>query len=458
VMTRPDQPNDRCRARGRTAVSRVIAVASTAVVISVAVPSHAQMNPVSGTTVTSPLIDSLLKSAPDGDAERRFWNTLAARGAPIVDRYSHPDSSVVTFVFRGGAAVRAISLASPINVLFVRPPIVPTEELVHAGPQFSRVPSTDVWYLSMVAPNDLRAPYRLRVTTDSTPIGNAGLRAPTSVPPGAGERTDSLNPKTWNGFSVVELPNAPGQPWRSAAAVRGKWIRHALTTRVGGPAKPFWVYVPPDVQSGKARVPLVLGLSSGTFDQLIPAAEIIDAMSDVVRPILAVVDEIAGDDTSRYQRTISFLADELVPWLRAQYPTSTRPRDVIVAGSSRRGVIATLAALARPDVFGNVLSMSGGFSWRPPGERELEWATHTIADRPKANVRFYLSVGTLETGVSTRNQGHYLLATNRHLRDVLRARGYALTYEEVSGVHSELNWQDQFARGISRLLGSRRER
>jgi enterochelin esterase family protein len=102
------------------------------------------------------------------------------------------------------------------------------------------------------------------------------------------------------------------------------------------------------------------------------------------------------------------------------------------------------------------LSMSGGFSWRPPGEREFEWATHTIADRPKSNVRFFLSVGTLETGVSTRNQGHYLLATNRHLRDVLRARGYALTYEEVSGVHSELNWQDQFARGISRLLDSRR--
>jgi enterochelin esterase family protein len=296
------------------------------------------------------------------------------------------------------------------------------------------------------------------VTTDSTPTGKAGLRAPTSVPPAAGERTDSLNAKTWNGFSVVELRNAPGQPWRSAAAVRGKWIRHALTPRVGGPTKPFWVYVPPEAQSGKARVPLVLGVSSGTFDRLIPAGEIVDALSVSPRPIVAVVDEIADDDTSRYQRTISFLADELVPWLRAQYPVSTRPRDVIVAGSSRRGVIATLAALARPDVFGNVLSMSGGFSWRPPGEREFEWATHTIADRPKSNVPFFLSVGTLETGVPTRNQGHYLLATNRHLRDVLRARGYALTYEEVSGVHSELNWQDQFARGLSRLLDSRRER
>jgi enterochelin esterase-like enzyme len=104
-------------------------------------------------------------------------------------------------------------------------------------------------------------------------------------------------------------------------------------------------------------VPLVLGLSSGTFDRLIPAGEIVDALSVIPRPIVAVVDEIADDDTSKYLRTISFLADELVPWLRAQYPVSTRPRDVIVAGSSRRGVIATLAACTTGCVWKRVVDV-----------------------------------------------------------------------------------------------------
>jgi hypothetical protein len=84
VMNRPHQPNDRCRARGRTTVSRVIAVASTAAFVSVAAPAHAQLIPVSGATVTSPLIDSLLKSAHDGDAERRFWDTVRSSAACLL--------------------------------------------------------------------------------------------------------------------------------------------------------------------------------------------------------------------------------------------------------------------------------------------------------------------------------------------------------------------------------------
>lgn len=61
----------------------------------------------------------------------------------------------------------------------------------------------------------------------------------------------------------------------------------------------------------------------------------------------------------------------------------------------------------------------------------------------------------METGISDTNRGHYLLGTNRHMRDILAARGYDFTYVEFPGAHTEVNWEDQFAAGLA-TLGSKR--
>jgi enterochelin esterase family protein len=66
-------------------------------------------------------------------------------------------------------------------------------------------------------------------------------------------------------------------------------------------------------------------------------------------------------------------------------------------------------------------------------------------------IRLYLAAGRLETFVSDVNAGHYLLATNRHMRDVLAGRGYDVEHVELDGVHSELNWEDQLAAGLAWL-------
>ena len=71
-------------------------------------------------------------------------------------------------------------------------------------------------------------------------------------------------------------------------------------------------------------------------------------------------------------------------------------------------------------------------------------------------VQLYVAAGELETVVTPGNAGHYMVATNRHFRNVLLAAGYRFTYRELNGVHSELNWQDGLAEGLIRLIGPRR--
>lgn len=51
------------------------------------------------------------------------------------------------------------------------------------------------------------------------------------------------------------------------------------------------------------------------------------------------------------------------------------PAQTIVGGGSYGGLAATFAAFQHPELFGNVLSMSGSYWWTPPDESEHEWLT-----------------------------------------------------------------------------------
>jgi hypothetical protein len=45
------------------------------------------------------------------------------------------------------------------------------------------------------------------------------------------------------------------------------------------------------------------------------------------------------------------------------------------------------------------------------------------------------------------------IAANRHMRDVLNAKGYAIGYSEYDGGHAFLNWSGGMARGLLFLYG-----
>jgi enterochelin esterase family protein len=168
--------------------------------------------------------------------------------------------------------------------------------------------------------------------------------------------------------------------------------------------------------------------------------------------VVIAVDPVEGSEAQGYGPEADYVAGTLIPWARSRYGLSADPEDVVVTGTSRRGLMATLVAFQRPDAVGKALSLSGSFYWSPPGHPEAEWLTSRFAGEPRRDVRLYLAVGSLETVVTPQNRGLYLLATNRHMRDVLVARGYPHAYREVVGVHDEITWQSALASGLVELL------
>jgi enterochelin esterase family protein len=152
------------------------------------------------------------------------------------------------------------------------------------------------------------------------------------------------------------------------------------------------------------------------------------------------------------------LTGELLPMLRSAYDLSG---EVVVGGNSLGGLAACFAAYERPDVFGAVLSVSGSHWWgflpTPEGwgkDGEPEWLTRQYAAAPPAPVRFWIDAGRLETGASPLSPGVDQRAANRHLRTVLQAKGYDVTYHEAPGGHDFATFRRSAVKGLQTLLGA----
>jgi enterochelin esterase family protein len=126
-----------------------------------------------------------------------------------------------------------------------------------------------------------------------------------------------------------------------------------------------------------------------------------------------------------------------------------------VGGSSYGGLASSFAAFQHPEVFGNVLSQSGSYWWKPEEAMEDEWLTRRFALAPKLALRFYMDVGLRETSKITDTGPNHRLG-NRHMRDVLEAKGYRVTYVEYNGGHDYIWWQGTLADGLLALLKGRK--
>jgi enterochelin esterase-like enzyme len=204
-----------------------------------------------------------------------------------------------------------------------------------------------------------------------------------------------------------------------------------------------------------------------SYIRTVPTAALLDHLHAAGRlpPFLLV--NIGHAYDTRYSRDhelgcnpsfVDALVYDLLPWLRQRYQYSPHPHATIVGGASLGGLATAYAARRYPQVFGNVLSQYGFFSWAPPSAddtTEYEWLAHQFLDSPTLPVRFSLNVGVFDNvGFRNHKQRPSLLIANRHLRDILRAKGYQVAYTEFYGGHDELSKQHTLADALLALCGT----
>ncbi len=255
---------------------------------------------------------------------------------------------------------------------------------------------------------------------------------------------------------------AQGAPPSGAPAARavdprpsvpaGRVTLHSVPSALLGVTRRVWVYVPPGYDpAARAPYPLLVAFDGQDYLSDVPLPLMLDTLlaAGKAPPFVAVlVDDSSGAartaELGNNARFARFLAEELVPWVRAGWHVTADPHRVIITGSSAGGLGAAFAAWRHPGTFANVLAQSGAF-WRgaegsngPP----YEWLTAQVAAAPRADVRFVLDVGAPETHAVLGGAGPVFIEANRRFRDALVGRGYAVTYTEVPGaVHAPESWK-----------------
>lgn len=189
------------------------------------------------------------------------------------------------------------------------------------------------------------------------------------------------------------------------------------------------------IAAGEITAPIMVGIYNRGFDRMSEYA-----------PTPA---EFSGWDGEKCQSTgdarryAKFVAQELKPFIDAEYSTLKGPRHTAVVGSSMGGLVSLYFALWHPRVFGHVAALSPSLWW------DDQVVIKDFARlRRKTAVRLWLDMGTAEPGWEV----------VRAMRDGLVKRGWKpgkdLHYREVAGAeHTEHAWAARIGDVLKWLWG-----
>ncbi|EGD22781.1 enterochelin esterase [Rhodococcus hoagii] len=374
------------------------------------------------------------------DLQRR----LQVEGGPLIDP-GPPGFATVTFVWRAPAG-------SPVRHVYLEANGV-TDRRDPDANALRRLPGSDLWVLSRQVPEAWRGGYGFLPRVDPITEPAAGQtewewwRGVI-----AGLVTDELNPLPvvasmgLPARSEAVMPGAPPQRWWvHGAAPRGRMTEERRS--LAGVDRSIWFYEPPGLVDRERPVLIVFDGRVAAVE--IPLAPALDRLGERGHrvPLVVMIDSIDPGLRSRElpcsPEFLDALTGDLLPHLRARWGATGDPASVLVGGSSYGGLAATFAALQAPDYVGGAVSLSGSFWWpRPPmAGRSIQ---DRLAELEVGGSRFWMAAGLLEPR---------LIEENREVRDLLRAKGFDVTYREFCGGHDYIQWRDLLVEGASALLG-----
>ena len=421
--------------------------------------------PAPATTDVSPRIQRITNQA-EADI---FWKEIGPNGSPLIEPIKDDlINRFATFLWRGNDDTQRVLLNFP----HCSP--IPGDCFLH------HVEGTDVWYRTLRLDHRLRTTYLLTPNAPAVPPGTKiddDLLSQVSVR----SQRDPLNPKAiWDsakdpdlpshhGSSKLEMPDAPPQPWadKRPGAPAGEIVKQDFASALLKNTRPIFVYLPPGYSKDAQPYDLLVVFDGDTFIDVVPTPTTLDNLLSEKRisPTIAVmvgnVNGMRGTELPCNPTFAEFLNSELIPWLRRNYNVARDPQRVTIGGCSYGGLAATCAAYRHPETFGNVLSQSGSYWWTPPPDpskpdsfapdADPSYVAQLFVNSPKLPIRFYLDAGSME--LDKTGEGGSILVPNRHLRDVLRAKGYEVFYQEFQGGHDYVSWRGTIADGLILLGG-----
>lgn len=394
-----------------------------------------------------PLLQQITKSVQTGADWRSAWLQLKQQDMPLKTRQSD-GSYRVTFIYQGAKR----------NVRLLGGPSSDHDWL-------TPIAGTDLWYRSYVVPSSTRLSYKL---APDVPDIQAPARAQ-RVAILATAKRDPLNPviypadetDPYQQSSVLVLPEAPEQPGSDASiALTGKMDSDVLTSKLLGNSRTITVYHSSNFVKGKAGNIRLLAFDGPKYQRHINTPAIVEYLSQkgLIPPVqLVLIDPIDNETrAAELPDNIKFgqmLIKELLPQLERKYGSFFNAGETILTGSSFGGLAALQLAWRHPQIFGNVIAQSPSLWW--DNRQEPAHGTYLLSERFLASellpLQIFISAGIYESAHGAQGDKG-ILDGSRNLKDVLRAKGYQVTYREYAAGHDYSAWRGALADGLIALF------
>ncbi len=384
----------------------------------------------------SPRLIALQKSLTQESETQGFWQEIEAEGTPLVESAGN-DQFLVTLLWRDQQASKRDKITCSMGGL------LNSRSMAHSLFQLG---DSDIWYRTYQLPATVRATYHFFVNNE--PVSDPLSKHTLHVPP---DEVSVFLDKEMH-LGIVELPAAPPEiPWLELKQETPRDILHSqlFSSSTVGHDYRLAVYTPYNYHADNDPYPLLLLYDTWTYTEVIPASTLLDNLiaAGAIPPLVAVLfGHLCRKDRMQemgfYEPFFTCVMQELLPYIQQHYAITRDPALSIVAGASMGGIAAMYTGLRHPERFGNIYSHTGSFHSGPPTERAYQRLEREIQQRALVPQRFYLDVGMLERdemGHGSPDGGPNAIQSNRFIRDVLRARGYDVTYTEYPGGH-DLLW------------------
>lgn len=347
---------------------------------------------------------------------------LEANTFPLVDEHN------ITFLYRGEAD--AVYLRCWIAGLNTAQP-------------FEQLEESDLWAVTIELPPESRIEYKFEVVRD----GRQELVV------------DPLNPvlahDPFGANSVCQGAGYQRPEWTfpDENARAGSLLHARIPSKAFGEDRDVQIYLPARFRRNR-RYPLLIVHDGVDYLQFAALQTVLDNLIfnlEIPQMIVAMTQspdrlvEYAADD-----RHAAFVAQDLLEYMRAEYPLIDEPEARGLMGASFGGVATLHAAWRHPGVFGCLLLQSGSFAFSDLGHHkrgpvfdpvvEFMNAFRKVPGTPAGKV--YMSCGIYES----------LIYENRSLVPLLQRQDVDLRFEEARDAHNWENWRDRLRHGLSWLF------
>lgn len=147
----------------------------------------------------------------------------------------------------------------------------------------------------------------------------------------------------------------------------------------------------------------------------------------------------------RHEAYVRFFVEELVPFVEKTASVRRAPEERLLAGDSLGAAVSLSIALARPDLFTRLLSLSGAYY---DGSIERIQSAEDLS-----GLSVWMTVGLQEHAYETDHGTFNFVQLNRLARRMLENRGAFVDYREKDGEHKWGFWQSELPEALAAFLG-----